>query len=114
MAYAKIENGVVVLKLVTPDFPEMEEIPDSVVCGMVKKDGIFVNPTIPLATLMNRLRRDRNSLLAQSDWTALADSALTSEVSAQWNLYRQKLRDLPSGLNTPAKVKAAKWPTKPV
>jgi hypothetical protein len=60
------------------------------------------------------LRSKRNVLLAETDWTGLADSALTSEVSAQWKLYRQRLRDLPSGLNTPAKVKAAKWPTKPV
>ena len=60
------------------------------------------------------LRIDRDRLLAESDWTALADSALTSEVSAKWKLYRQKLRDLPAGLNTPAKVKAAKWPAKPV
>tara|TARA_R110000737_G_scaffold116128_2_gene148918 strand:+ start:301 stop:654 length:354 start_codon:yes stop_codon:yes gene_type:complete len=63
---------------------------------------------------MRLLRIDRNKLLAESDWTGLADSALTSEVSAKWKLYRQKLRNLPSGLNTPAKVKAAKWPTKPV
>jgi len=60
------------------------------------------------------LRIDRDQRLAESDWTALADSALTSEVSANWKLYRQRLRDLPSGLTTPAKVKAAKWPAKPV
>jgi hypothetical protein len=59
------------------------------------------------------LREKRNVLLASSDWTGLADSALTSETSAKWKLYRQKLRDLPSGLNTPAKVKNAIWPTKP-
>ena len=60
------------------------------------------------------LRIDRDKLLAESDWTGLDDSALTNEKAAEWKLYRQKLRDLPSGLNTPAKVKAAKWPTKPV
>ena len=60
------------------------------------------------------LREKRNALLAASDWTGLADSALTSEVSAKWKLFRQRLRDLPSGLNTPAKVKAAKWPVRPV
>ena len=60
------------------------------------------------------LRADRDKLLAESDWTALADSALTSEASANWKLYRQKLRDLPSGLTTEAKVKNAKWPAKPV
>lgn len=66
------------------------------------------------ATLaQEELREKRNALLASSDWTGLVDSALTSEVSAKWKLYRQRLRDLPSGLNTPAKVKAVKWPTKP-
>lgn len=59
------------------------------------------------------LRVYRDKLLAESDWTGLADSALTSEVSAKWKLYRQRLRDLPSGLNTPTKVKNATWPTKP-
>jgi hypothetical protein len=59
------------------------------------------------------LRVDRDQLLAESDWTGLADSALISEASAKWKLYRQRLRDMPSGLDTPAKVKAAKWPAKP-
>ena len=63
---------------------------------------------------MQELRDRRNALLAASDWTGLVDSALTSEVSAQWKLYRQRLRDLPSGLDTPAKVKNAPWPIKPV
>ena len=66
------------------------------------------------AKALQLLREKRTQLLESSDWTGLADSALTSEVSAKWKLYRQRLRDLPSGLNTPAKVKAAKWPTKPV
>jgi len=59
------------------------------------------------------LRVDRDRLLASSDWTGLADTALTSEVSAKWKLYRQKLRDLPAGLDTEEKVKNVTWPTKP-
>jgi hypothetical protein len=59
------------------------------------------------------LRQKRNALLASSDWTGLSDSALTSEVSAKWKLYRQKLRDLPSGLDTEEKVKNVTWPAKP-
>ena len=59
------------------------------------------------------LRIDRDKLLASSDWTGLSDSALTSEVSAKWKLYRQKLRDLPKGLTTEFKVKNVKWPTSP-
>ena len=63
---------------------------------------------------LQELRERRTVLLAESDWTGLADTALTSEASAKWKLYRQRLRDLPSGLDTPAKVKSAKWPIKPV
>lgn len=59
------------------------------------------------------LRDKRNRILASSDWTGLADTALTNEKSAEWKLYRQKLRDLPKGLNTEFKVKNAVWPTKP-
>jgi hypothetical protein len=59
------------------------------------------------------LRVERDKRLASSDWTGLSDSALTSEVSAKWKLYRQKLRDLPAGLDTVDKVKAVTWPEKP-
>jgi len=59
------------------------------------------------------LRIDRDKLLASSDWAGLSDTALTSEVSAKWKLYRQKLRDFPSGLDTVEKVKAVTWPEKP-
>ena len=59
------------------------------------------------------LREKRNVLLASSDWTGLSDSALTNEQAAKWKLYRQKLRDLPSGLDTEFKVKNVVWPEKP-
>jgi len=59
------------------------------------------------------LRVERDKLLASSDWTGLADTALTNEQAVEWKLYRQKLRQLPEGLTTEFKVKNAKWPTKP-
>ena len=59
------------------------------------------------------LRIDRDKLLASSDWTGLTDLAITNEKSAEWKLYRQKLRDLPDGLDTVEKVNAVTWPTKP-
>ena len=62
---------------------------------------------------LKELREKRNVLLAESDWTGLSDSALTNEQAAKWKLYRQKLRDLPGGLNTEFKVKNVKWPTAP-
>ena len=59
------------------------------------------------------LRIDRDRLLASSDWTGLSDVDMTNEKLAEWKLYRQKLRDLPTGLTTEDKVKNAVWPTKP-
>jgi hypothetical protein len=76
-------------------------------------DGGWVFQELTTVEALSNLRSKRNRFLAETDWTGLADSALTSEVSAKWKLFRQRLRDLPSGLNTPAKVKAAKWPAKP-
>ena len=52
------------------------------------------------------LREQRNRLLAQTDYLALADSTLTDEMRT----YRQALRDLPANTSDPANVV---WPTKP-
>lgn len=46
------------------------------------------------------LRRTRNRLLAQSDWTQISDSPLSDEQKQAWVDYRQALRDLPSTLIT--------------
>jgi len=55
------------------------------------------------------LRSKRNRLLAETDYLALSDSTLTSDMRT----YRQALRDLPAGKDTVAKCKNAVFPTKP-
>ena len=55
------------------------------------------------------LRSDRSRLLADTDFYALSDVTLSSDMTT----YRQDLRDLPTGLTTEAQVKAVTWPTKP-
>ena len=62
---------------------------------------------------LQELRKKRNILLTETDWTQIPNSALTNEKSAEWKLYRQKLRNLPDGLDTVEKVNAVTWPTKP-
>tara|TARA_B100000212_G_C27347883_1_gene522218 strand:- start:199 stop:477 length:279 start_codon:yes stop_codon:yes gene_type:complete len=62
-----------------------------------------------LATLLNRIRQDRNSLLAQTDWMANSDVTMSDE----WKTYRQELRDITEGIDTEAKAKNVVWPTKP-
>lgn len=56
------------------------------------------------------LRRDRQMLLASSDWTQAVDSPLTDAKKAEWATYRQQLRDLPANTTDPANPT---WPTPP-
>ena len=58
---------------------------------------------------INNLRQRRNALLASTDYLALSDNTLSSEMSA----YRQSLRDLTEGLSTVEQVNSVVFPTKP-
>ena len=58
---------------------------------------------------MANLRQRRNSLLTATDYLALSDNTLTTEMST----YRQALRDLTNGLTTLDEVNAITFPTKP-
>ena len=62
-------------------------------------------PARALATLRDR----RNRLLAETDFYALSDVTLSSDMTT----YRQALRDLPAGKDTVSKCENATWPTKP-
>ena len=55
------------------------------------------------------LRAKRNRLLAETDFYALSDVTLSSDMTT----YRQALRDLPAGKDTVDKCNNATWPTKP-
>ena len=61
------------------------------------------------ARALAELRSKRNRLLAETDYLALSDATLTSDMTT----YRQALRDLPNGKDTVAKCENATWPTKP-
>ena len=58
---------------------------------------------------MANLRQRRNSLLTATDYFALSDNTLTTEMST----YRQSLRDITDGLTTVEDVNAVTFPTKP-
>jgi hypothetical protein len=58
---------------------------------------------------VQRLREDRNSRLASTDWHALQDVTMSDAMTA----YRQALRDLPAGMSTVADVENASWPVRP-
>ena len=62
-----------------------------------------------LARAQARLREKRNRLLAETDFYALSDVTMSSDMQT----YRQNLRDLPDGKDTVEKCENATWPTKP-
>jgi hypothetical protein len=52
----------------------------------------------------------RDALLAQSDWTQFQDSPISGTTLAEWQTYRQSLRDITSQSN-PYNLS---WPAKPM
>ena len=64
---------------------------------------------------MKLLRKERNRLLALTDWRASSDLTLSDD----WKNYRQALRDLPStaspSLNSDCELddSSVTWPSKP-
>ena len=53
----------------------------------------FDPETIPTEWLEERMRLHRDRLLAESDWTQVADAPVDREA---WATYRQALRDFPA------------------
>jgi len=60
------------------------------------------------AQLAANHRSNRDTKLAETDWTALSDVTMSAEMTT----YRQALRDITSHANWP-NLEEADWPTKP-
>lgn len=43
---------------------------------------------------IENIKKKRNALLLESDWTQVLDSPLSAEKKAEWAVYRQALRDI--------------------
>lgn len=63
---------------------------------------------LDLNAVLAKLRTERNKLLAESDFSQLSDAPVNS---AEWAVYRQELRDLPSTVDPT--TGAYTWPTPP-
>ena len=106
MAYAKIENSIVVFKTYETD-TTLTEIPDNVCCGMIQnEDGTFSNPPKTNEQLFDEVRFKRDQLLSETDVHALSDRNITDAMKK----YRKDLRDLPASNSDPSKIV---FPTKP-
>jgi hypothetical protein len=63
-----------------------------------------------LASEASSVRYERDELLAQSDWTQMPDSPLSSTIKQSWFDYRIGLRDITKQSGFPTDIT---WPTAP-
>lgn len=60
--------------------------------------------------LPSQIRKKRNKLLAESDWTQVVDVPFADEQKQAWATYRQALRDVTDQAGFPLEVQ---WPVAP-
>tara|TARA_X000001382_G_scaffold65683_1_gene45568 strand:+ start:432 stop:710 length:279 start_codon:yes stop_codon:yes gene_type:complete len=68
-----------------------------------------VTASTALELALSEIREKRNILIAETDYLALSDHTLSSDMTT----YRQSLRDITNGLDTVEKANNVTWPTKP-
>jgi len=66
-------------------------------------------PAVEFDMAMEDLRNKRDRLIAETDYLALSDQTLSTEMST----YRQALRDITNGITTVEQANNVTWPTKP-
>lgn len=84
----------------TPNVELTEEQWQEAITGRYKLvDGVHTHNPFTQEQLdakeLSIARSKRNNLLKESDWTQLPNNPLTAEKQEEWNVYRQKLRDIP-------------------
>lgn len=60
---------------------------------------------------LTQTRMRRNGLLSSSDWTQLPGGPLTDEKKAEWDTYRDELRDYPAQSDKVSTL--PEWPEPP-
>jgi len=103
-----------VYKVAASPVPEFDSKTHTVIQSVEQKDGIWTQTwqvaTLDQARASENVRAHRNRLLAECDWTQLADSPLDADGKAAWALYRETLRMIPQQAGFPWNVE---WPPEP-
>ena len=99
----------------TADYTAIES-DDTSKWGVTWKQVSDKMAAIDAAAPMVELRKQRDAKLAETDWTALSDVTMASNMKT----YRQALRDLPASndgknasLGSDGSLENVKWPLKP-
>tara|TARA_Y100000114_G_scaffold23787_2_gene19504 strand:- start:130 stop:501 length:372 start_codon:yes stop_codon:yes gene_type:complete len=89
---------------------------DSIIEGIYRQDAYKIvdgNAQAYTPNFLNRLRKKRDYLLQQSDWTQGNDSPLSTSKKTEWATYRQALRDLPANNSSATSFDDVTFPTEP-
>ena len=89
---------------------------DSIIEGIYRQDAYKIvdgNAQAYTPNFLSRLRKKRDYLLQQSDWTQGNDSPLSTSKKPEWATYRQTLRDLPANNSSAASFNDVTFPTEP-
>lgn len=70
---------------------------------------VFIDGLHPIIK-WSEIRKHRDFLITQTDWTQVADAPISAELKAQYAAYRQDLRNLPESTDNPDEIV---WPVKP-
>lgn len=102
-----VENNTIINTIEVESLDVMENLVEAIEgsIGWSYINGV-ASPPIP-DFLEEKIRTERNFLLADSDWTQVADAPVDQ---AAWANYRQALRDIPNQEGFPTDVA---WPAKP-
>lgn len=87
-----------------------EELKTPVLPVSPGQSGSVVVPPPYVPTAAEQAIAQRNTLLAESDWTQLPDVPLGAEQKSAWAAYRQQLRDITDQPGFPDNIN---WPQKP-
>tara|TARA_R100001460_G_scaffold10278_2_gene24301 strand:+ start:3766 stop:4137 length:372 start_codon:yes stop_codon:yes gene_type:complete len=89
---------------------------DSIIQGIYRQNEYKIidgNAQSYTPNFLNRLRKKRDYLLQQCDWTQTFDTPLTDSKKAEWVTYRQALRDLPANNSSATSFNDVTFPTEP-
>ena len=98
-----------------PIAPEYDNLSHRLTEGAFEQvDGAWVLPYVveqqPLEQAERNIRSRRDGLLQETDWIVIKSYERGQNIPAEWELYRQALRDITEQAGFPYEVT---WPTKP-
>ena len=72
----------------------------------------WVVENLPLDKTSDNIRAKRDRLLKETDWVVVMHTEKGTNIPAEWELYRQALRDITNHVNFPY-LAEEDWPVKP-